>query len=98
MSHKCAFPGCRFHLPDAYLVPLCPWHAAPGKGIKKMIFAAGMLAVGVGGSYAVGKARQILKRHKTEAEQDQWRMRGEAVRRHGEIRPDEAVDELPRTG
>ena len=73
MSHKCTKPGCQFRLPDTYPLPLCPWHAAPGKGIVKIASAAGILLVGVGGRYAFEKVRNAFNRQKTEAEQKKWR-------------------------
>ena len=52
MSHKCVKSGCGFHLPDNYPLPVCPWHAAPGSGIVKLLAAAGIFAAGFGGMYA----------------------------------------------
>jgi len=60
MSHKCAKSGCTFYLPDYYMLPLCPWHAAPGKGIVKLVGTAGIFAAGVGGAYAYGKIRGLF--------------------------------------
>ena len=73
MSHKCAKPGCQFRLPNTYPLPLCPWHAAPGKGATKIVTAAVTLIVGVGGRYAYEKIRDVLNRRNTEAEQKKWR-------------------------
>jgi hypothetical protein len=60
MSHKCASAGCGFHLPDHYPFPYCPWHAAPGKGIFKVMGAAGIFVAGVGGMYAYSKLRDLV--------------------------------------
>lgn len=62
MSHKCAQSGCGFHLPDNYPLPFCPWHAAPGNGLAKVVGAAGLFALGVGGFYAFGKIRDAIRK------------------------------------
>jgi|GEM_PF-6553720 hypothetical protein len=90
MSHKCAKPGCGFHLPESYPLPYCPWHAAPGSGIVKVIAAAGIFAVGVGGMYAVSKVSEAFKKRKTQAEQEEWRQRAEEMRK-ARRSPDEDV-------
>src|SRR5487761_187628 len=68
MSHKCAQSGCGFHLPDNYPLPFCPWHAAPGNGVVKVVGAVGLFALGVGGFYAFGKIRDAVRKR---AEQDE---------------------------
>ncbi|HVA48332.1 MAG TPA: DnaJ domain-containing protein [Pirellulales bacterium] len=62
MSQKCAQSGCGFHLPDNYPLPFCPWHAAPGKGLVKVVGAVGLCALGVGGFYAFGKVRDAIRK------------------------------------
>jgi hypothetical protein len=61
MPHKCIEPGCCFSLPDSYPLPYCPWHATPGSGLVKVIGAAGLFALGVGGAYAFGRIRDALR-------------------------------------
>lgn len=73
MSHKCFKPGCQFQLPDTYLLPHCPWHAAPGNGIVKIVSAAGILVAGVGAGLAYNKIRDAIKRRKIRARQKEWR-------------------------
>lgn len=68
MSHKCSEPGCCFSLPDSYPSSLCPWHAAPGGGLTKALWAAGVLAVGVGGAYAYTKIRDAIRAAADEGE------------------------------
>lgn len=84
MAHKCSHPGCGFHLPDTYPLPLCPWHATPGKGIPKILAAASMFAIGVGGMYLYQKVADLAKHRKTKAEQDKWREQGENLRKNQE--------------
>ena len=76
MAHKCVKPGCAFFLPDTYPYPLCPWHAAPGKGKGKIVVVAGAAAV-LGGAYVWDKLR---RKKKTQAEQEAWRKRGEEMK------------------
>jgi hypothetical protein len=80
MSHKCAKRGCQFRLPDTYPLPLCPWHAAPGKGIVKIISAAGILLAGIGGKYAYDKIRTTIKQRKVRHQQKQWRDKAQQQR------------------
>lgn len=84
MSHKCAKIGCGFHLPDTYPLPFCPWHTAPGKGVVKLIGAAGIFAFGVGGAYAYGKLRGMLRERRIETEQHEWRQKAEKMQTPGE--------------
>ena len=75
MSHKCAKRGCQFRLPDTYPLPLCPWHAAPGKGIVKILSAGGILVAGVGGKYAFDRIRNLIRNRKIRREQEAWRVK-----------------------
>lgn len=98
MSHKCARSGCAFHLPDTYPFPLCPWHLAPGKGIVKFVSAIGLLGVGVGGAYAFDKVRDLIKRKRTEKQQDEWRKKSDDMRNAKDKMPDESDGQLGKTG
>lgn len=80
MTHKCAKPGCCFHLPWWYVLPYCPWHC--GK-LPAMAVAGGIFAVGVGSKYAADAIRNRIKRKRTEAEQDQWRKKVEEKKAAG---------------
>jgi hypothetical protein len=73
MSDKCAKRGCQFRLPATYPLPLCPWHAAPGKGIVKIVSAIGILVAGVGGKYAFDRIRDEIRSRKIRREQTMWR-------------------------
>ena len=79
MSHKCAEAGCGFHLPDAYPLPMCPWHMAPGRDRKEkaVAVAAGLVILGVGyGASKVLEARKQLKqRNAVRQGQERWRKR-----------------------
>jgi len=66
-------PGCQFRLPDTYPLPLCPWHAAPGKGIVKVLSAGGILVAGVGGKVAFDKIRNAIKNRKIRRQREAWR-------------------------
>jgi hypothetical protein len=90
MSHRCAKSGCAFRLPDSYTFPFCPWHAAPGNGVVKILSAAGILAVGVGGMFAYGKIRDAIRSRKTEAEQDEWRRNAEQLQQRKEPQTQDA--------
>ena len=93
MSHKCVKSGCGFHLPDNYPLPVCPWHAAPGSGIVKLLAAAGIFAAGFGGMYAVGKLSEILRKRKTQGEQEEWRRKGEEMRKARQPQQDDLAQE-----
>jgi hypothetical protein len=79
MSHKCAQAGCGFHLPDAYPLPLCPWHIAPGtdRKVKAVAAAAGcvLLGVGYGASKALEAREQLKQRNAVRQGQERWRER-----------------------
>ena len=70
MAHKCQYPGCAFYLPDTYPLPLCPWHAAPGRGPVKIAAALAIAAAGLGGGIAYGKFREYLRQRTTRKQQE----------------------------
>lgn len=73
MAHKCTHSGCAFYLPDSYPVPLCPWHAVPGKGVAKVAAAAGIFVVGVCGGLAYTAIKKWKHEKKVAGEREEWK-------------------------
>ena len=73
MAHKCKSPGCMFYLPDTYPLPLCPWHAAPGRGPVKIAAALAIAAAGLGGGVAYHKFKEYMREKKLRRQREEWR-------------------------